>query len=186
MPLTPLHLAVGWAVFVSGPRRWSFAGLSAGSIIPDVEVPVLYLSGVDTQTGHGVLHSIIGGLTIDVVLAVLAIYLLLPTLAVWWEGRFGHRWIHFEGADMGEIDRMPKLVYSAMAGVMMHLGIDFLTHTTMPYFWPYGAPVRTFPQARDMSWLIVVNLMLLALMAALLKRYLGKEPEEMARLGATS
>ena len=91
MPLTPLHLVPTWAVFLTARRKWSFAGLSIGGIIPDAEIPILYATGLETQTGHGIMHSLVGALTFDALLAVLAAYLLYLALAGWREGRFGIR-----------------------------------------------------------------------------------------------
>jgi membrane-bound metal-dependent hydrolase YbcI (DUF457 family) len=127
MPLTPLHLAPAWSVFLTARRKWSFAGLSIGSVIPDAEIPILYATGIETQTGHGIMHSLLGALTFDAMLAVLAVYLLYPALAGWWEGRFGTKWVHFGGVDVGDIDKLPRVIAGVYAGIVLHVGVDFLT-----------------------------------------------------------
>jgi len=178
MPLTPLHLAPAWAVFLTSRRKWSFAGLSVGSVIPDVEIPILFATGIDTQTGHGVMHSLLGALTIDVLVALFAIYLLYPTLAGWCEGRFGTRWVHFGGVDVGDIDRFHRVVTGVYVGVILHITLDFLTHAQMPYLWPYAGPVTTFSFALDLGWMTLVNSILLVGLLFLLRRNLGKLEDE--------
>ena len=145
-----------------------------GSIIPDVEVPILFLSGLEMQTGHGALHSILGALTVDVLLTVLAVILVYPTLAGLWEGRFGSRWLHFAGVDVGNIEKLPVAAYSGFTGILMHISLDYLTHTTMPYAWPFRLPIETMPIGRESWWLVVVNATLLVLMIWLLARYPGR------------
>jgi len=174
MPLTPLHLAPASALFLTSPHRWSFAGLLVGSVIPDIEIPFLYLSGLEMQTGHGPLHSVLGALTFGVVLAVLGAYFVYPSLMNWWEGKFGSRYSHFGGADVTELGSLPMVVSSAFAGVLTHLSLDYLTHTTMPYLWPFEPPVATFSFARDFYWLVIVNVILLVVLAEILIRYLGR------------
>jgi len=144
-----------------------------GSVIPNIEVPILYLSGLEMQTGHGALHSIIGALTIDVMLAVIAVYTVFPALVGLLERRFGTRWSHFAGVDVANIEGVPMVAYSALAGILMHIGIDYLTHLAMPYFWPFGTPVATMSIGRDLWWLAAVNGVLLVILAFLLIRYLG-------------
>lgn len=173
MPLTPLHLVPAWAVFATGPRRWSFAGLSAGAMIPDVEVPVSYLFGIQGDNGHGVMHSVLGGVTIDLFLAVAAVYFILPTLANWWIAGFGARWIHFKGVDVSEIDSLPKVAFGCLVGIASHLGLDYLTHPSMPYLWPFGGPVSTFQLASEVWFSISVSAVLLVLLIVMLRQWLG-------------
>jgi len=174
MPLTPLHLAPAFALFIKANRRLNFAALSAGSIIPDIEVPILYAFGLEKSTGHGIMHTIVGAITIDVFFAILAVFLILPSLAGWWEKKYGSRWVYFAGVDTSTIDKLPKLVFSAYIGVFLHIGLDFLTHQTMSYLWPFGSPVTTLPFAREWWWMLLVDGILLVLLVALIVRYLGK------------
>ena len=145
-----------------------------GSIIPDVEVPILYLTGLEMRTGHGALHTLIGALTGDVLLAIMAVYLVYPALAGLWEGRFGARWIHYAGVDVGIIERPTAVAYGVLVGIAFHLTLDYLTHVTMPYLWPFAGPVDTLPVGRELWWLVLVNALLLILLARLLMKYLGK------------
>lgn len=174
MPLTPLHMGPASALFLTSPRRWSLAGLLMGSVIPDIEIPFLYFSGLEMQTGHGPLHSVIGALTFGVTLAVLGAYFIYPSLMNWWEGKFGSGYSYFGGADVAELGSLPVVVYSTVAGVLTHLGLDYLTHTTMPYFWPFAPSVATFSFARDFYWLLIVNVILLVILVEIIVRYLGQ------------
>ncbi len=174
MPVTLLHLGPAWLVFLASRRRISLVGISVGSIIPDVEIPVLFLSGIEKETGHGALHSILGGFSLALMIALLAIYLVYPTLARIWEKRFGSRWIYFAGVDAGAIDKLPRLTIGCCVGITTHLTLDYLTHAWMPYLWPSNNLVYTFSFARELWWLVIVNIALLSLLIALLRRYLGK------------
>jgi len=174
MPLTPLHLAPAWGVFLTARQKWSFAGLSIGSVIPDAEIPILYATGLEMQTGHGIMHSLLGALTFDAVLAVLAVYLLYPALAGFWEGRFGTRWVHFGGVDVGDVDKLHRVIAGVYLGVVLHISVDFLTHSSMPYLWPYAGPVSTFSFAGNFWWTILVNIMLLIAILFLMRLHLGR------------
>lgn len=115
-----------------------------------------------------------GALTFDATVTVLAVCLLYPALAGWWEGRFGTKWVHFGGVDVGDIDKLRRVIAGVYAGIVLHVGVDFLTHTSMPYLWPFAEPVSTFSFARDVWWLILVNMILLAALLPLLRIHLGR------------
>ncbi len=174
MPLTPFHLVPAWVIFLSKPRRWSFTGLSVGSVIPDIEVPFLYITGWESRTGHGPLHSILGALTIDIMIIFLAVYLIYPSVAGLWEGKFGTKWIHFGGVNVGDIESFRQIALGAYVGVSFHIAMDYLTHTTMPFLWPFSGPTVTFSFAKEALWLLAVNLSLLAMLILLTWKYLGK------------
>ena len=174
MPLTPLHFVFAWAIFLSMPRKWSFAGLSIGSIIPDLEVPFLYVTGWESGTGHGPLHSIFGALTIDMLLAILAVYLIYPSVAGLWETKFGTKWVHFGGVNIGDIDSFRAIAFGVFVSVSLHVAVDYLTHTTMPYLWPFSAPMATFSFARATWWLLAVNILLLFILLLIIWRHLGR------------
>jgi len=95
------------------------------------------------------MHSLVGALTFDALLAVLAAYPQYPALAGWWEGRFGIGRIHFGGIDVGDIDKLPRVIAGVYAGTVLHVGVDFRTHAPMPYLWPFAGTVSTFGFTRD-------------------------------------
>lgn len=60
------------------------------------------------------------------------------------------------------------------AGTVLHVGVDILTHTSMPYLWTFAGPVNTLSFTRDFWWLILVNMIQLAVLLALLRIHLGR------------
>jgi hypothetical protein len=80
MALTPLHVAFVW-VLKPRFRKLHFVALTLGAIIPDVEPLIVWILGWSVFCGwyfpcslapdRLVLHSIVGAITIDIVLTVI-------------------------------------------------------------------------------------------------------------------
>lgn len=80
MTLTPLHVAFVW-VLKRRFRKLHFSALTVGAVIPDVEPLIAWIFGWsmfcdwDFPCSHApdrlVLHSIVGAITIDVVLTII-------------------------------------------------------------------------------------------------------------------
>lgn len=136
MTLLPLHVAFVWILKVlPGTRVLSFAALSLGALVPDVEVLFSYLFGISVFCGWDfpctlapdrlVLHSFLGALTFDVPLTFLfvkVIGLMKPERL----GIFGFSNVKFDW----------RFYLSAAIGSLTHIVVDWLHHASNPMFWP--------------------------------------------------
>ena len=136
MTLTPLHAAFVWFL---KPRysSLSFAALTLGSFVPDLEPLASFIFGWSVFCGWDfpcslapdrlILHSIVGALTIDV---------LLTMVIVWVLGRF----LVMEKFGVHGFTRAPVasrgFYASAAIGGMSHVLVDWLHHPANPVFWP--------------------------------------------------
>lgn len=135
MTLTPLHVAFVW-ILKPVLGRLSFAALTVGAVIPDLEPLVAWMFGWSVFCGWDfpctlapdrlVLHSILGAFTADVALTIVfvkIIQLLKPE-------RIG---IHgFASAKVNGY-----FLLSAAIGSLSHVFVDWLHHPANPVFWPF-------------------------------------------------
>ena len=132
MPFTPLHYPVGYGLS-KVDRRLSFPGLIVGSVIPDIEVPVLFFF-FPNLLDHLVLHSLVGVLTLGTLIAVLVTRSLYPPIIS-----------AFFGVDRERLDNAckitPSLVLSCMLGALFHVVVDIPMHWYNPVFWPWIDPL---------------------------------------------
>lgn len=142
MTLLPLHVAFVWILNVN-PRilRLSFAAMTIGALVPDLEPVMAYIAGASVFCGWDfpctlapdrlVLHSLLGAVTVDVVLT----FILVKLIGLLRPERFG---VHgFSGI------KMSKMFYaSAAIGSVSHVLVDWLHHAGNPVFWPLmiGSP----------------------------------------------
>lgn len=146
MTLLPLHVAFVWILKVH-PRlqELSFAALTVGALVPDIEVVFSYLFGLSVFCGWDfpctlapdrlVLHSLVGALTFDVFLTfffVKVIGLMKPERF----GIFGFSNVRFNW----------QFYLSAAIGSISHVIIDWMHHTANPIFWPFmvGQPASYY------------------------------------------
>lgn len=128
-------MAFVW-ILKPGLGKLSFAALTMGAVIPDLEPLVAWMLGWSVFCGWDfpctlapdrlVLHSIVGALTADVALTVIfvkVIQLLKPE-------RIGIR--GFAGARVNGY-----FLLSAAIGSLSHVFVDWLHHPANPVFWPF-------------------------------------------------
>ncbi len=132
MPFTPMHYPVGYGLS-KVDQRLSFPGLIVGSVIPDVEVLVLFFF-FPNLLDHLVLHSLVGVLTLGTLIAVFVTRFLYPPIIA---GLFG--------VDREQLDDAskitPSLVFSCMVGALFHILVDIPMHWFNPVFWPWVDPL---------------------------------------------
>ena len=181
MPVTPLHLAGTWAFWLATGRRGSFVAASLGSVLIDLEVPIYFvLSGLDTGSNphhaRGVMHSLLGVFTLNV-LVVAAVYRYgMPRFWRWCERRWPERRVYtFAGVDVRTDPPGPAAFYlSAAAGGLSHLWLDLPTHSFNPILWPFTSdPLNLLPWSESPPWEIAFNLTILALLVAMLRMSWG-------------
>jgi len=122
MPITILHVVYVWPIL----RRFRNERLTLviGSIIPDLEIPLLTMMGYAIP--RGLAHSIIGALTIDSLIVLLATKIIYSFPRVI--------------SSLGVNPRSSvSLIYSwnaASVGALTHVLIDYLHHSYNPILWP--------------------------------------------------
>jgi len=155
LPLTPFHTVLVWPLYIRWPRSWDLLALSFGAVMPDLEIVTVYPILQTTESGRGMMHSILGVLTVNLVLAVLAARYLGPWLATRLDRRFPDRgWRRFAGHDI-VTDRKAWAVTisSAILGGLSHLAIDVFHHYDTPLLWPWRAtPIMAVPWGLDPMW----------------------------------
>jgi hypothetical protein len=118
--------------------RWlSFAGLTIGSFIPDLEPLAAFIFGWSVFCGWDfpcslapdrlVLHSLVGAVTVDVAITMAVVKALGMTLQMERFGVFG-----FAGIRVLSV----SFYASAAIGSVSHNLIDWFHHPANPVFWP--------------------------------------------------
>ncbi len=131
MPFTPFHYPAGYILSKTN-KRLSLPGLVVGSVIPDIEVPILriFFPGV---WDHLLFHSLLGVFTVCTLLAVVVTRFIYPPIIS----------LIF-GVDRGELDDVcrvtPSLIVSCMLGALFHVLVDIPMHPFNPTLWPWVSP----------------------------------------------
>ncbi len=129
--MTPLHYPIAYAI-KKYSKRIAFPGLIVGAVVPDIEVPILVLF-FPNLPDHLLLHSLVGALTIGLVIAVLVTrFLYTPIIA----GMF-----KVDRQHLSELCKItPIMVSSCAIGILSHLLVDVLVHPFNPFLWPWMDP----------------------------------------------
>lgn len=131
MPVTPLHYPAGYILSKTN-KRLSLPGLLVGSVIPDIEVPMMWylFPGV---WDHLLFHSLLGVFTVATLLAVFVTRFIYPPVIS----------IVF-GVDREKLRNAckltPALVVSCMLGALFHVIVDIPMHPFNPTLWPWVSP----------------------------------------------
>jgi membrane-bound metal-dependent hydrolase YbcI (DUF457 family) len=127
VPLTPLHYVLAYFFYHIGRKKLNFPVLIISSMIPDLEVPPLYLitNGLFDRL---ILHSIIGSIIIGIPLTILIVYPI-------------YRWIFLKffiinRNEFRNSSNYYTLIFSALLGVLSHIFIDATHHPFNPLLWP--------------------------------------------------
>ncbi len=131
MPITPFHIPFSWLIY-STNRRLSLPALIVGGMIPDIEVPLMWLFAKHLPD-HLLLHSLVGALTLGTLLTLVTVRLLYAPLVT----------LVF-GIDRERVNAAcevtPIMVISAAIGVLSHLLLDITMHWYNPILWPWTDP----------------------------------------------
>ena len=131
MPVTPLHYPFAFLLSKTD-KRLSLPALVVGSVMPDIEVPLMWIF-FSTLPDHLFLHSLIGAATVGTLLTVFVTrFLYTPIIST----IFG-----VDRTELNEVCRItPWLVASSFIGVMSHLILDYPMHLYNPILWPWVNP----------------------------------------------
>jgi membrane-bound metal-dependent hydrolase YbcI (DUF457 family) len=131
VPVTPLHFPLAHGLSRLD-KRLSLPGVVVGSVIPDIEVPLMWMFFSDLPD-HLFLHSLIGAMTVGTLLAVAVTWLLYPPII---SVIFGVNRERLE-----EVSGLSKmLILSCLIGVLSHLLLDYPMHWYNPILWPWVDP----------------------------------------------
>ena len=131
MPITPLHYPLAFALSKAN-KRLILPGLVVGAVIPDIEVPIMWIFFSDLPD-HLFLHSLVGAAIVGTALAVLSTWLLYPTLI--------SKIFRVDRGNLKEACSLSSmLVLSCLIGVLSHLLLDFPMHWFNPILWPWVNP----------------------------------------------
>jgi len=129
MPWTPLHYVAAY-VIKKAKGGFVLPALILGSVIPDVESLVGYLTSGRSLPPRGFLHSLLGAVTLDTFLAVLLTIMLYPLFVSWI--------FKLEKNIVAEKCRFSSmLVLSALLGCVLHVLLDATSHEFNPLFYPF-------------------------------------------------
>lgn len=132
MPVTPLHYPLAWLMSKSN-NKLILPGLVVGSVIPDIEVPILWYFFTGVLPDHLILHSLVGGLTLSTILAAIGAWLLYPVIV--------SSIFKVDRDDLkNECKLTPIFILSCFLGVLSHLLIDYTMHWFNPILWPWVSP----------------------------------------------
>jgi len=119
VPATPLHASVPWLAYARWPAAFSFWALTLGSMVPDLEVPIVWAATGDLTAARGAMHSVVGVLTLNAAITVVAVWLLVPPLLRWVDRTWpGTDILRFAGRDLR---RDPRV------SLCFEDGIDYVT-----------------------------------------------------------
>ncbi len=148
--------------------RLSLPALIVGSLVPDLEVPFIYLWSGTWAQDRMVLHSLIGGLTLGTLISVAFTVLVYELLAS-----------SFLPIDKKRVKEKCTfslvLVFSALLGVLSHVFLDIFNHPYNPLFWPFlslfqtPSPIVPLLGGQGTASLIVHGIMLLLLVVLVVK-----------------
>ena len=131
MPVTPLHYPFAFLISKSD-KRLSLPALVVGSVMPDIEVPLMWVFFSDLPD-HLFLHSLVGAVTVGTLLAVLVTWLLYPPII--------STLFRVDKNDLKEACGLSAmLVVSCLIGVLSHLLLDYPMHWFNPILWPWVNP----------------------------------------------
>ena len=129
MPLTPLHYPIAYFIRKLS-RNVSLPGLIVGSMIPDLEIPLIVLVFGINNPNRLVLHSLLGSATLGTMLATIVTIKFYPFLVS-----------YFFGVDKTKVRNKCKfsfaLIISVLIGNICHVLLDFTNHLYNPILWPF-------------------------------------------------
>lgn len=172
MPLSPLHLGFAWPVWLLNRKKLHFMSLSFGAMVPDLEVIPMMLLNAEGGRGRGLMHSLLGAVTIDILVVMFIVLFIVPPVGRWVKSRSKEKWHIFAGVDVTLAPtNLGWALLSALIGTVSHVIIDVFTHDYNPLFWPYRTGLdynwMPFPDTFTSTMLFSIPLGIIALVLAL-------------------
>ena len=135
MPVTPFHYPIAKIIHkLDGKVSLSLPSLIVGSMVPDLEVPFVFL--LTRTQDRLVLHSLIGGITLGTIIALALTVLVYPRLT--------SAIFPINKDKVKEKCRFSlTLAFSCFLGSLAHVLLDVANHSYNPIFWPFLSAYQT-------------------------------------------
>jgi len=129
MVWTPFHYPLAY-LFHKARNKLSFPALVVGSFLPDLETALWLSLGGGFRRG-AVLHSLLGAVTVGLVVAVaLTLYLYPPVVS--YVFKLDRKTV------AGKCHLSASLVMSCLIGIVAHVLVDTLHHNYNPLLFPFS------------------------------------------------
>jgi membrane-bound metal-dependent hydrolase YbcI (DUF457 family) len=140
--------------------KLNLPGLVVGSMLPDLEIPLIFLFVGTQGPNRMALHSLLGATTVGTTLAAAITVWLYPTLT--------SKIFPISKLRVKEKCRFSiSLAFSCFLGVLSHVLLDVVNHDYNPVFWPFLSIYETpSPITPFFGGDFVASLMLHALLTA--------------------
>ena len=170
LPITPFHYPFAFVLYkLCG--KLSLPALIVGSMLPDLEIPLMVLLFGTTVPTHLLLHSLIGSLTIGTLLATAITVFIYPRLT--------SAIFPIDKIKVKEKCRFSiNLLFSCAIGCISHVLLDVTNHSYNPLFWPFLAPAETpslivpFLGGAAMASLLIHALMIVLVICFFARKFL--------------
>ncbi|MEM3383453.1 MAG: DUF4184 family protein [Nitrososphaerales archaeon] len=130
MPVTPLHYFLAYIIYKISKFNLNFPALIVGSIVPDLEAPIIFLISKG-EIDRLVLHSILGSMTLGLLISIFISISLYPRIFVFI--------LHDFRKELDTKCNFSKsLVISNIIGVLSHVFLDALHHEYNPLLYPFS------------------------------------------------
>ena len=130
MPITPFHYPVAYIIYKIRKAKLSLPALIVGAMLPDLEIPIMFLLFGPQEPERMVLHSLIGGMTVGTIIGVAITVIIYPQLT--------SAIFPINKLRVKEKCRLSLgLVISCLIGVLSHVLLDVTNHLYNPIFWPF-------------------------------------------------
>jgi membrane-bound metal-dependent hydrolase YbcI (DUF457 family) len=145
----------------------------------DLEIVTIYPIGGSLEWGRGIMHSLLGVFTVNLLLTIIAARSLVPWVATRLDRRYaGKGWRLFAGHDF-VLDKKAwsVTISSAILGGLSHLGFDLPMHLDTPLLWPWRPfSISALPPGVgiDPVWNVGIQLVLGVPFFWMLWRWVGK------------
>lgn len=131
MPITPLHYPLAFVLSKTN-KKLLLPGVVVGSVIPDIEVPLMWIFFSDLPD-HLFLHSLVGAVTVGTLLAVVVTWLFYTPII--------STIFRVDKGELKEASTLSTMLFlSCLVGVLSHLLLDYPMHWFNPILWPWINP----------------------------------------------
>ena len=168
MPVTPFHYPIAYLSYKLGGKL-SLPGLVVGSMLPDIEIPIMFMLFGTQTPNRMILHSLSGATTVGTALVTAITIWIYPTLT----------------STIFPINKLKvkekcslsiSLVFSCLIGVLSHVLLDVTNHDYNPVFWPFlpinetPSPITPFLGGALTASIIVHTLIVIMFVGLFLKK----------------
>ena len=174
MPFTAFHAVFPWFPYIRWPRAFSFWAITWGAMVPDLEVVPSFLVTKDIYLARGIMHSVLGVLTLNALITAVVVRYAMPRALAWFTRREPNpAYLRFAGQDLRKDPADLATVYASAAfGGLTHILVDIPVHAYNPLLWPWQTvPFAVLPFADQPWWDLLTGVFFLAAFVAMVAKY---------------